>query len=887
MVFIVVGLIHTFLPSARWLMVHVFALGALANSVMLWSQHFTERFLRAIVPADRRRGQLMRIGVLNAAIVVTIVGMLADLWTVTLIGAVLVGTALAWHALALLTQILRAHRAGGPAPSGPVWFYVASALMLPLGAGLGATIAHGPSEPWYSRFLVAHQAVNLLGFIGLAAAGTLFWLAPRLLGFAGDHDPSADGAEAGPAARPPRPALVLTAMLAGITALTASALAGITALAVIGAVVILLGWAGLPAALWAARPPRPWTVPSVYAAGSVTAALVWLLGALIGLAVILASGVESAGRFPALTVPLLVGFGAQLLFGVMTYLLPALMGGGGPVSRAGWARMDLWAGWRLIVINGGLLMWITPLPSWTKVFASALAMVGLVLFLPAMILGARAAMGVRRAQAAAAQAASTDHGDQGGQDDGAGDRPATDPVPAPDAAPARAGLGVQAAVGLACLALVAALGVSIGGPASTGDAAGGVTPTGRTVEVDIEAEDMRFTPDRIEVDAGDEVVLHVTNADDQVHDLVLESGQDTGRLSPGQSATLDVGVVGRDLNGWCSIAGHRQQGMVFAIDVRGGADGGAAESGHGTAGAGAPDSIAPAEVLAALGRDPGPDFEPVDAHVEPAPAGRTHEYTFEVTEVPGEYAPGLEQVQWTYNGGPVGPTLRGRIGDVFEVTLVNNGTMGHSIDFHAGQNAPDEVMRTIEPGESLVYRFTARRAGAWLYHCSTEPMTAHIAAGMFGAVIIDPDDLAPADAEFALVQSEGYLGAPGGEVDAGKARADEPDLLMFNGYALQYVHRPLTVRTGERVRIWVVDAGPNRSTAFHVIGGQFDTVFKDGAYLVRPGRPGAGGSQVLDIAPGQGGVVELEFDEPGTYPFVTHHMADAERGAQGLIHVTE
>src|SRR5699024_6541629 len=280
MVFIVVGLIHTFLPSARWLMVHVFALGALANSVMLWSQHFTERFLRAIVPADRRRGQLMRIGVLNAAIVVTIVGMLADLWTVTLIGAVLVGTALAWHALALLTQILRAHRAGGPAPSGPVWFYVASALMLPLGAGLGATIAHGPSEPWYSRFLVAHQAVNLLGFIGLAAAGTLFWLAPRLLGFAGDHDPAADGAEAGPAARPPRPALVLTTMLAGIATLTAGALAGVTGLAMAGAVVVLLGWLGLAGAIVAARPPRPWTVPSVYAAGSVTAALAWLIGSL-------------------------------------------------------------------------------------------------------------------------------------------------------------------------------------------------------------------------------------------------------------------------------------------------------------------------------------------------------------------------------------------------------------------------------------------------------------------------------------------------------------------------------------------------------------------------------------------------------------------------------
>src|SRR5699024_6095565 len=105
---------------------------------------------------------------------------------------------------------------------------------------------------------------------------------------------------------PPRPALVLTTMLAGIAALTAGALAGVTGLAVAGAVVVLLGWLGLAGAIVAARPPRPWTVPSVYAAGSVTAALAWLIGSLAGLAGILAGGVEAAGRFPALTVPLLV-----------------------------------------------------------------------------------------------------------------------------------------------------------------------------------------------------------------------------------------------------------------------------------------------------------------------------------------------------------------------------------------------------------------------------------------------------------------------------------------------------------------------------------------------------------------------------------------------------
>ena len=132
-------------------------------------------------------------------------------------------------------------------------------------------------------------------------------------------------------------------------------------------------------------------------------------------------------------------------------------------------------------------------------------------------------------------------------------------------------------------------------------------------------------------------------------------------------------------------------------------------------------------------------------------------------------------------------------------------------------------MRTIAPGESLVYRFTATRAGAWMYHCSSMPMSAHIANGLFGSVVIDPPDLPPVDRSYVLVQSELYLGPQRGTVEVGMLRAERPDGVVFNGYANQYDHRPFTARVGERVRIWVVDAGPNRATAFHVVGSQFDT----------------------------------------------------------------
>jgi nitrite reductase (NO-forming) len=255
-----------------------------------------------------------------------------------------------------------------------------------------------------------------------------------------------------------------------------------------------------------------------------------------------------------------------------------------------------------------------------------------------------------------------------------------------------------------------------------------------------------------------------------------------------------------------------------------------------------------------------------------------------VREVERAVAPGVTQRLWTYDGGAPGPVLHGQVGDTFEITLVNDAGIGHSIDFHAGSLAPDGPMRTIGPGESLVYRFTATRAGIWMYHCSTMPMSAHIASGLFGAVVVEPRDLPAVDRSYLLVQSELYLGKQFGAVDADKVQAEQPDAVVFNGYVNQYDHRSLPARVGERVRIWVLDAGPNRASSFHVVGGQFDTVYAEGAYLLRGGD---GGAQSLALAPAQGGFVELEFAETGRYPFVTHAMVDAERGAHGIVEVTD
>ena len=417
-----------------------------------------------------------------------------------------------------------------------------------------------------------------------------------------------------------------------------------------------------------------------------------------------------------------------------------------------------------------------------------------------------------------------------------------------------------------------------------------VAATGNTINATIKVEGLRFVPDTVDVTPGDRLVITLDNTADQVHDLVLATGQTTGRIAARAKGTLDAGIVAGPIEGWCSIAGHRAQGMVFHVTA-GGAAAGAHQHGGGQS------------KPAGSGKDAVPDysaqlpagFKAFDAALPPAPTSpdggpMTHRHTFTVKEQVMPVGAGVTQRRLTFNGQVPGPVLRGKVGDTFEITLVNDGTMSHSLDFHAGITPPDQAMRSINPGESLVYTFKAQHSGIWLYHCSTSPMSLHLAAGMHGAVIIDPPGLTAVDREYVIVASEVYLGPEGGEPNTEKIAAKTPDLMTFNGVAFQYHQQPLKAKVGERVRFWVMAAGPSLPTSFHAVGLQFDQVFFEGAWtLGGPGQIGnawSGGSQALGLQPAQGGFVECVASEPGHYVFVSHSFADMEKGAHGVLEVT-
>ena len=235
-----------------------------------------------------------------------------------------------------------------------------------------------------------------------------------------------------------------------------------------------------------------------------------------------------------------------------------------------------------------------------------------------------------------------------------------------------------------------------------------------------------------------------------------------------------------------------------------------------------------------------------------------------------------------------GPVLRTRVGDTVRVHLVNppEASVSHSIDFHASQVAMEDEMASIAPGEDLIYEFTTDYAGVWMYHCGTAPVLHHIANGMFGMVIVEPEDgLPPVDDEFFFVQTRVVPRAsrarPPRSRQANQA-APAPDFQMFNGVAAQYADNPIEIPTGEDVRMFVLNAGPSIDTSFHVVGTIFHDVIKEGVHLAA-GNEGNWGAQAVDLSPAQGAVIEMNTAEDGTYAFVNHAFNFPGRGAIGML----
>jgi nitrite reductase (NO-forming) len=277
---------------------------------------------------------------------------------------------------------------------------------------------------------------------------------------------------------------------------------------------------------------------------------------------------------------------------------------------------------------------------------------------------------------------------------------------------------------------------------------------------------------------------------------------------------------------------------------------------------------------------------PYDATMPPVPSGKVANVQLTLKNMTVQIAPGVKYNTWAFDGhGAPGPVIHVRQGQTVDMTLKNGGTIPHSIDFHAARIAPNKAFKDVMPGESFSFRFTANDPGVFMYHCGTKPVLAHIANGMYGAIVVDPAKPLPkADHEYVLVASEWYLNTDGitapASLDMGKARAMTPDWMTFNGYASQYATHPLTAKPGETTRFYVVAAGPTMDTNFHVVGTLLNRAWGN-ADMTSYQR----NVQTVAVPAGGGGVFDVKIDAPGLYPFVSHAFAHVDLGQVGVLKV--
>jgi nitrite reductase (NO-forming) len=371
---------------------------------------------------------------------------------------------------------------------------------------------------------------------------------------------------------------------------------------------------------------------------------------------------------------------------------------------------------------------------------------------------------------------------------------------------------------------------------------------------------------------GQGVQITLINGEGAEHDIVFADQEATARSAhiTGKGASTNIafraGKAG-DYIYFCSLPGHQLAGMQGQFLVT---------------------PQPPAQTLVEA------DISKIATDLPP-PIGKRAPQTIRVdlttVELEGRLAEGTTFGYWTFNGKVPGPFLRVRVGDTVDVRLRNSGdsAMVHSVDFHAATGPGGGAAATqTNPGEENSVKFKALIPGLYVYHCATPMVAHHIANGMYGLILVEPEEgLPPVDREFYVMQGEVYTEAAFGqhgsqEFNVEKLLNERPEYFVFNGSvgALSKLH-PLQAKVGETVRIFFGVGGPNFTSSFHVIGEMFDKVYDLGGVLSEPLK----GIQTVTVPPGGAVITEFKLDVPGNYILVDHALSRLERGLVGILQV--
>ncbi|WP_417619979.1 copper-containing nitrite reductase [Oceanihabitans sediminis] len=278
----------------------------------------------------------------------------------------------------------------------------------------------------------------------------------------------------------------------------------------------------------------------------------------------------------------------------------------------------------------------------------------------------------------------------------------------------------------------------------------------------------------------------------------------------------------------------------------------------------------------------------------PTPIGRRKAkkliVNMEILEQEGELTSGVRYNYWTFGGSVPGSFIRARVGDEIEFTLSNHpdNKLPHNIDLHAvtgpGGGAESSF---VAPGHEKTFSFKTLNPGLFVYHCATAPVGMHIANGMYGLILVEPEGgLEPVDKEYYVMQGDFYTKGKNGErglqpFDMQKAVDENADYVVFNGSVDGLTgDNAITAKVGETVRLFVGNGGPNLVSSFHVIGEIFDKVYVEGGDLINENI------QTTLIPAGGAAIVEFRVDVPGSLVLVDHSIFRAfNKGALGILNV--
>jgi nitrite reductase (NO-forming) len=397
----------------------------------------------------------------------------------------------------------------------------------------------------------------------------------------------------------------------------------------------------------------------------------------------------------------------------------------------------------------------------------------------------------------------------------------------------------------------------------------------------------------LSANVGDTVKITLTAGDSVEHDIAFPDFNAQSDHIAGQGKTSSFEFVADKPGTFaynCLLPGHKEAGMAGKFEVTGQALASNAPSSQPVSGSDV--AMAGGPVVVNNPATKGSDIvrDPTDI---PAPVGvrdpETVRIDLEAVEVEGQLADGTTYKYWTFNGQVPGPFFRVRVGDTIEVHMKNSttSTMAHSVDFHAVTGpGGGATMTQTKPGEETMFTAKVLNPGLFVYHCATPMVAEHIANGMYGMILVEPEEgLPPVDREFYVMQGEIYtkeaFGSTGLLTENTQALLNEnPEYLVFNGAVGGLTdQKPLKARVGETVRIFFGVGGPNFTSSFHVIGEIFDRVY-DQASLTSPALTNV---QTTMVPPGGATMVEFGLQVPGRYILVDHALSRMQRGLAGFL----